>query len=125
MLATISGLGSVDLPLWPREGARQPSACKLCALARWRSRREASSRTGADVDFFTTRSISLLQGRFLYYRVDFFTTGSISLLQGRFLYYSVDFFTAESISRLQGRFLYCRVDFVITGSICLPQGRFL
>ena len=72
-------------------------------------------------------SISLLQDRFLYYRLNFFTTESISLLtesislaQSRFLYYRVDFFTTEPMVDL------CyRVDCSTTESISLLQTRFL
>ena len=42
-------------------------------------------------------SISLLQSRFLDYRIDFFITDPMNLLQNRFLYYRVDFFIKESI----------------------------
>ena len=59
---------------------------------------------------FVLCPISLLQSRFLcykvgffHYRVDLFTTESVSLLQSRFLYYRVDLFTTEPISLLQSR----------------------
>ena len=87
---------------------------------------------------FTTQSISLLQSRFLYYRLDFITTESTSLLtdaisfaQSRFLYYRVDFVFTEPISLLQSRsllssrFLYYRAPFVTTDSISLLQSRSL
>ncbi len=64
------------------------------------------------VDFFTIKSISVLQSRFLYYRNDAFTTEPTYLPQSRRLYYRADFVTTEPISWPQGRFLCDRVDFL-------------
>ena len=68
-------------------------------------------------DFFTTESISLLQSRFLYYRVDFCTTESILVLQSRSWHYRVDFGITESNLVLQSRSWYYKIDFATTESI--------